>query len=216
MHQLASFLLLNNTNPILWDDLKKSLNEITDYNELKFSILFSSMGKKFLGEKFSWNQEQKKFLDTSFPVKLSHLTPIQLARILLLLKAQEKWIKEIILRGDDSEQSICLYALSLLPNNEKYHKIAVNSCRTNSSNVFSSLAHFNPYPKNNFEDKEFYQMVLKTIFMELEFSNIIGLDERYTEFFAKQLLNFYQERIAAGRKLPDDVLKFMKKHKIIN
>ena len=214
-HSLVNFLK-ENLKSNCWNELWQSVEQLEqDPNELKFNILFSTIGKKFRIETFSWNKEQIEFLD-SFSVKLSRLNSIKIARVAILIHAQRKWIKEIILRGDDSEQSICLYALSLLENNEQYHKLAVNSCRTNSENVFSALAHNNPYAKKVFEDKEFYQMALKTIFMGLDFSKIVGLNERYTNFFGTQLLNFYKERKAAGRTLPDNVIEFMRQHQIIN
>ena len=189
------------------DNLFKSLSQ--------FQIFFASIARKFRSHHLSLTNKQKAFLKNQTEIDLLNFSLVDFLRLLTLKKSPKNFIEEIILRGDDYEQALALKALVLLPNSEDYKFLAVNSCRTNSSVIFSAIALDNNYPKLHFKDEEFFQMVLKSIFLELDFSKIKGIENRYKKSLARQLKDLYQEKKSAGRILPNNILTFMKQKKII-
>jgi hypothetical protein len=135
-----------------------------------------------------------------------------LGRFLLVLCIKDAdSLKEIITRGGDDEQAAAIMALNLRDDREVYVDNVVHACRTNSPIVFSAAAHDNPYAAKYFNDQEFKQLTIKTIFMGLDFDRIDGLEGRFNGDLGKSLTDFFEERQAAGRWLPDSVLEFMKR-----
>ena len=92
---------------------------------------------------------------------------------------------------------------------------AVNVCRTNSLDTYKALAINNPYPSTHFTDAEFVQVVLKVLFLGLPFDKIYGLEKRCNNKLIEAVLFFYTERTAAGRKIPEVCLNFLKEKKAL-
>ncbi len=125
-------------------------------------------------------------------------------------------VKEMITRGSDDEQAAAIMALNFRDDAEIYKDNAVHACRTNSTTVHSAVSQGNPYPAKYFEDQEFKQLTIKTIFMGLDFDQILNLEDRFNGELGKSLTDFFEERRAAGRWLPDNVLEFMKRKGLIS
>ena len=115
----------------------------------------------------------------------------------------------MITRGGDDEQAAAIIALNLREDKALYKDNVAHACRTNSNIVHSAVSQDNPYAADFFDDLEFKQLTIKTIFMGLEFNRISGLEARFNGELGKSLTDFFDERKAAGRWLPDSVLDFM-------
>lgn len=140
-----------------------------------------------------------------------------LGRFLLAVNApSSECILEMITRGNDDEQAAAVMALNFRDDAELYKDNVVHACRTNSTPVHSAISQGNPYPAKYFNDQEFKQLTIKTIFMGLDFDQIIDLESRFNGELGQSLTDFFEERRAAGRWLPDNVLEFMKRKGLIS
>ncbi|MEN9362410.1 MAG: hypothetical protein RL095_3945 [Verrucomicrobiota bacterium] len=146
---------------------------------------------------------------SAFPVDLSVETRAQLGRILLATVCSPELLRHVLLRGDEGEQAAALRALNLRDDAADFKLDAVNCARSNSAVTFGALAQNNPYPAAHFDDREFIHMLVKTIFLGLKFSAVVGRHERFCDEMARVLADLLAERRSAGRSLPDDALVFM-------
>ena len=146
---------------------------------------------------------------SAHPIDLSRETRAQLGRILLAAVCSPDLLRHILLRGDEGEQAAALRALNLRDDAADFKLDAVNCARSNSAVTFGALAQSNPYPAKHFDDREFIHLLVKTIFLGLNFSLVTGRHERYCDEMGRVLSDLLAERRSAGRTLPDDALIFM-------
>ena len=186
-----------------WQDFERLEKMAKD----DFSSLFSATQKRL-------GRETHELELTTLHFQLSELNIGQTGRFLLCLNCpDENWLLDILYRGNDAEKQIILLALPYLKDPSLFHELAVDSCRTHSSEVYSTLCDSSPYPRDFFSDEEFRQFAIKTIFMELPFNKIVGLQDRFHPEMGQSLIDLLEEKTSAGRKMPDDVLQFMKENK---
>ncbi|NQZ00867.1 MAG: EboA domain-containing protein [Bdellovibrionales bacterium] len=132
------------------------------------------------------------------------------ARLLFLIMASEhdadfltaETFDSMIRRGDHSEQITLAKILFYLPEAGEYRQTAERMIATNSSDVFKSLAHHNPYPMAYFSDLMFQQMVLKALFIDLPSRPILGLDQRANAELFRMANDYVREREIASRSVP--------------
>ena len=137
----------------------------------------------------------------------------ELGRTVLLLCATEylapdeqaEWIEALYARGDNAEREALLYALPLLPEPDRFLSTAVEACRSNVQTVFEAIACENSYPVRHFPELSFNQMVMKAIFIGVPLLRIVGLSTRIAPVLVRMAQDYVQERIAAGRPVPDDI-----------
>ena len=135
----------------------------------------------------------------------------EVARMVILLKCQygssqrEDLVKEAFRRGGEKERSAIMKGMLLLDGGGHLRSMVVDTCRTNSLELFASVAVGNPYPYLYFEEPEFNQMVLKALFMEMDIARIYALENRITETLSRMGKDFFEERKAAGRSVPASI-----------
>ena len=71
--------------------------------------------------------------------------------------------------------------------------------------VFEAVAHRNPYPREQFDQNRWNQMVLKALFVDSTLWPIQGLDERANFELAQMLCDYAHERWAAHRKVSPEL-----------
>jgi hypothetical protein len=108
-------------------------------------------------------------------------------------------------RGDAREQQSWLKALSVLPDPERFLRLAIDACRTNIIPLFESIACENPYPARYFPERNFNQMVLKSLFNSIALTRIVGLPGRLNAELSRMAGDYAAERRAAGRTVPADI-----------
>jgi len=108
-------------------------------------------------------------------------------------------------RGDAREQQSWLKALSVQPDPERFLRLAIDACRTNIVPLFESIACENPYPARFFPERNFNQMVLKSLFNSIALTRIVGLPGRLNAELSRMAGDYAAERRAAGRTVPADI-----------
>ncbi len=133
----------------------------------------------------------------------------RLARVILLLLLGEQTkenfletIHSVLNTADLREQSAIFSAYPLLPHPEDLVESAVDGLRSNIVDVFDSIALNNPFPKVNFTEAAWNQMVLKALFIGRPLHRIEGLDHRKNAILAAAVSYLAHERWAAGRRIP--------------
>jgi hypothetical protein len=71
--------------------------------------------------------------------------------------------------------------------------------------VFEAVAHRNPYPRDHFSNAQWNQMVVKTLFIGSRLAPVQGLDERRNADLARMLVDYADERRAAGRSISPEL-----------
>jgi hypothetical protein len=71
--------------------------------------------------------------------------------------------------------------------------------------VFEAVAHRNPYPREQFDEDRWNQMVLKALFIGAILNPIQGLDERANPVLARIMCDYAHERWAAGRQITPEI-----------
>ena len=104
----------------------------------------------------------------------------------------------LLRRGEQGEQESLLRLVALLPERERFSDLAVDACRTNSTDVFAAIACENPYPAACFPDLNFNQMVLKAVFIGLDVKRIHDLPARVTPELVRMAQGYASERPRRG------------------
>ncbi|QDT16976.1 EboA domain-containing protein [Alienimonas californiensis] len=140
----------------------------------------------------------------------------QAARIVLLqafpTEDEHRWLTAYDKLVDAAEvrEQIALYrALPLLPFPHELADRAADGLRTNVKGVFEAIAHDNPFPQHHFNDARWNQMVLKALFIGSSVQPIVGLRERMNRDLAVMLHGYADERRAAGRDVPADLIDLL-------
>jgi hypothetical protein len=112
---------------------------------------------------------------------------------------------EAFRRGDNGERVGLLRSLPVLPGPDRFAPLAIEACRTHVLDVFAAIACDNPFPSGHFPEHNFNQLVIKTLFVELPLSRVIGWRERTNPELVRMATDYAAERRAAGRPVPDDI-----------
>jgi hypothetical protein len=106
-------------------------------------------------------------------------------------------------RTADAAEAIALYrGLPLYAEPQALAFEAGEALRSAMRPLFEAVAHHSPYPREQFDEHRWNHMVLKALFIGAALGPIQGLDDRANPGLARILLEFAQERRAAGRPVP--------------
>ena len=129
------------------------------------------------------------------------------ARVLLMLKALAQLdvadtIKKAYERGDEYEREAILKGLPILDSQGVLVDLAIEACRTNIVTLFTAISQANPYPAEHFDQHSFNQMVLKSLFLDLNIEHIAQLKEHLNPSLSRMCYDYLCEKLAAGRVPP--------------
>ena len=135
-----------------------------------------------------------------------HWSLDQAARVLLLVSmatdpAFVQRLQQFLATADVGETIAIHVGLPLYPASSALTALATDGLRTSMRSVFDSIAHANPFPAAVFDEDSWNQMVLKALFIETALDPIQGLDRRRNKRLAGTLLDYADERWAAGRRV---------------
>ena len=142
----------------------------------------------------------------------------QAARLLLLLRSEGDprqlfdRTEQLFLTADVGELIALYRGLPLYPQPDLYAKRGPEGLRTNIKAVFEAVAHRSPFPREQFDEGAWNQMVLKALFIETSLSPIQGLDDRTNETLAVMLLDYAHERWAAHRTFNPELWRCVGPH----
>jgi len=139
-------------------------------------------------------------------------TTAQSARIVLVLAwpapDPERYVAVLddLFGSADLGELIALYqALPLYPHQSAHERRCSEGVRTNMTDVFTAVAHRNPYPSEHLDEGAWNQMVLKALFVGVALHPIHGLDARANPALARMLLDYAHERWAARRDVSPEL-----------
>lgn len=128
----------------------------------------------------------------------------QAARLALLLgtttpDAFPARLEKLCRSADISEMLTYYRGLPLYPDQPHYFFRATEGLRSNIRPVFESVAHYNPYPFEQFDENSWNHMVLKAIFIGSSLAPMVGFEARTNLHLARMLCHYAHERWAARR-----------------
>ncbi|HRN84508.1 MAG TPA: EboA domain-containing protein [Hyphomicrobium sp.] len=136
----------------------------------------------------------------------------QAVRILLVLAGYRgdddrfvAGLDRILAAAEIGEQIALLRGLPLYPAPEKLLHRAAEGVRSAMQPIFEAVAHRNPYPREQFSEAQWNQMVVKALFIESRLWPIQGLDARRNPDLARMLIDYAAERRAAGRSISPEL-----------
>ena len=132
------------------------------------------------------------------------------ARVLGLLRFQParpfaQMFKDLRRTSDVAEMVALYRGLPLYPAPETLDFEVGEGLRSNLKPVFEAIAHHNPYPRDHFDQHRWNHMILKALFVDSRLAPIIGLEDRANPELARILVDYAQERWAAGRPVTDEL-----------
>ncbi len=107
--------------------------------------------------------------------------------------------------GDEYEQVAIIKGLDLIDSEGQLTDLALATGRTNSLNLYAAIALNNPYPAHHYYERAFHQLVLKALFMDMDISQIMGLQERQSAELSMLAMDLVNERLAADRSPPKSI-----------
>lgn len=110
-------------------------------------------------------------------------------------------INRLFLSAEVNEAVALYSALPFLPHPEIWAKRCAEGIRNNIGSVLEAIMENNPYPAANLDEAAWNQLVLKAFFTEKNIKLIVGLDQRANLQLALTLVDYAQERWAAGREV---------------
>ncbi|AHF14492.1 EboA domain-containing protein [Niabella soli] len=168
----------------------------------------------FASRKFS---KQKPAASSAFYIHLSEKfqhtnwhswAPLDLARLYLLLQlnaANEQeyiaTIESLFNEADLGELTILYKALPYFAYEEAWKSRCTEGIRSNMGTVLEAIMYENNYPSVYLPDAAWNQLILKAIFTDKDLARIYGLEERNNAALAASLLDYAEERLAAGRSI---------------
>jgi hypothetical protein len=134
-----------------------------------------------------------------------------IAELPLTGPALTKAIEDLYRYGDAGEQRGVLRALAVLDSGanlgDAFVSIIRDAVRTNDTRLIAAA--LGPYGARHLSAADYRQAVLKCVFTGIPLAHISGLDQRVDDELVRMMSEFAQERIAAGRVVPDDVWRFV-------
>lgn len=107
--------------------------------------------------------------------------------------------------ADLGEAVALALALPFLPEPPRHLGWALEAVRSNIRPLFEAVAHANPYPVEQFDERAWNHMVLKALFIGSPLAPIQGFAGRHNPTLVRMADDFARERTAAGRPLPADI-----------
>lgn len=114
-------------------------------------------------------------------------------------------LNQLFQTGEISEHIALLQGLPLYPAARELIPRAAEGIRSAMQPVFEAVAHKNPYPNEQFDEAQWNQMVLKSLFIGSTLAPIQGLDARRNADLAATLMDYVHECWAAGRDVSPEL-----------
>jgi hypothetical protein len=125
-------------------------------------------------------------------------------RTLLLVGASIEDVTAVYNYGDAAERRSVLRALPLLNLGDTAVPLVLDALRTNDTRLISAA--LGPYAAEQLPQEAWRQAVLKCVFLSIPLAWVADLKRRADPELVRMMRAFAEERIAAGRPVPHDVL----------
>jgi hypothetical protein len=125
-------------------------------------------------------------------------------RTLLLAGASLEDVTAVYNYGDATERRAVLRALPLLDLGDSAVPLVLDALRTNDTRLIAAA--LGPYAAEHLPADAWRQAVLKCVFLGIPLAWVAELDRRKDDELVRMMRAFADERAAAGRTVPPDVL----------
>jgi hypothetical protein len=125
-------------------------------------------------------------------------------RTLLLVGASIEDVTAVYNYGDAAEKRGVLRALPLLNLGDTALPLVLDALRTNDTRLIGAA--LGPYAARHLPAEPWRQAVLKCVFLSIPLAWVADLDRRKDAELVRMMRAFAEERQAAGRSIPPDVL----------
>ncbi len=208
--QFLEAIIKKNAADEQWQWLKSRLDLIIEKASARdFFLTFSLSSSKFSASnhivypKLTGKNESVIHYLEQHDATLSNL--VRLFLLVKVLDSNAAYFANKIIKlmeaSDREELAAILKFLVLLPEPEVFKLKAVDSIRTNMTDIFDAIALDNPYPAMFFDDLQWNQLYLKAAFMQRPLSRIMYVDERANLELSRMINDFAKERWSAGREV---------------
>jgi hypothetical protein len=128
-------------------------------------------------------------------------------RTVLLAGASLEDVTAVYNYGDATERRAVLRALPLLDLGDSAVPLVLDALRTNDTRLIAAA--LGPYAAEHLPIDAWRQAVLKCVFLGIPLAWVADLDRRKDDVLVRMMRAFAEERIAAGRTVPPDVLQIV-------
>jgi hypothetical protein len=125
-------------------------------------------------------------------------------RTLLLAGASLEDVNAVYNYGDATERRAVLRALPLLDLGAAAVPLVLDALRTNDTRLIAAA--LGPYAAEHLPVEAWRHAVLKCVFLGIPLAWVADLDRRKDDELVRMMRAFAEERMAAGRTVPPDVL----------
>jgi hypothetical protein len=128
-------------------------------------------------------------------------------RTLLLIGASISDVTAVYNYGDAAERRAVLRALPLLGLDDDAVPLVLDALRTNDTRLIAAA--MGPYAAAYLPIEPWRQAVLKCVFLGIPLAWVADLEKRKDDELIRMMRAFAEERVAAGRPIPPDVLQLV-------
>lgn len=227
--EIIPAIILQNITPQAYKWLQEKAFLVREENgSTQLNLAFAAVSRKTGRQLIKLTDDEKNIIEEVHKgFSIDDWTTDKLCRVWLLTQtnATEKndyYAKiENLFKGAEMNELAALYSsLFFLNYPEEWKKHCSEGIRSNIGIVLEAIMYNNPYPFKYLDDLAWNQLVLKAFFTEKDIKRIIGLDERANKELAMILIDYANERWAAGRTVNPQlwrlVSKFIDESNIVN
>ena len=211
-HTRLMAILRDALDPSALDWLTDSLQWLRNSQDLENDLLSrSAMARRKLGSE-PLGPLEEIFTTEAGSLDCSHWSRSDAGRVCLLMAVIKQnpenataWIDRLFRAGDERERAAVVKGLSLFPSPGSLKHLALEAGRCNSLMIYSALALRNPYITRWYDEHEYNQVVLKSLFTGLDIDLIAGLEQKANREPSRMCEQYADERLAANRTVPADI-----------
>jgi len=104
--------------------------------------------------------------------------------------------------GDALEKLAVIRSLALLPQAERFTRLALDAGRSNEVDLVYALACNNPFPAHHYDELAWNKLYMKAAFMGLPLLQIVGLAQRQNPELSRMALHYVEQQESATRSFP--------------
>lgn len=165
--------------------------------EVHFASLPRKLGKARL------KGEVVTFSAPTYAVDLGGLSVADVGAVAVLLAARldDASLKKLFAQGDQEERRMILRALPHLGDRPLREALLTDTHRANDVLLFEAAFCDRRLPAAILSDLDYQNVILKAAFLDLAVARLLGWEERVSPDLTSKLLDFMDERNAAGRRI---------------
>lgn len=206
---LGDVLLQRRLKPAVWSWWQQRFSSIPDATDRDLQITFGLIPRKTGKTDLQPDEHELRAVEGHRPgLDIRRWSVDVTARIALMhrvaMLAPEQFADRFVAfcQTADLAESVALYTgIAIYPRSSALDHQVGEGLRSNITAVFESIAHYNPFPAETFDEHRWNQMVLKALFIGSRLDPVQGIDRRANVALADLLCGYARERRLANRSI---------------